>query len=397
MKETNTNTHEEAPGRPVELEAGTYEILSKRLQINGQQLREKLNLLNQSRKEVFGSIDTELLTTERVTTENNCIPFDMIPINNHFIFGYNVHIGLKTETQLSDVFSIYAYKNRGFQPEGLDSIDDTAFVEDFKKLYKYYKNTRFVKFATIGRHLFMVFQVGQNSSDIKTFKWLADGNRLVYADNRSDHEYVFPHQHAFNWKKTNRNFQREGEFPHISIEDKVFVETGNREGLDFEFAYAAAEIDEYTNVLKKLFKVRDVILKINLAYIYSAAQADEYRTEPPFKLQGSYRDMNKIAEKVMPVMNDKELATLINTHYENEAQTLTTGAEANLSKYRELQNKLGKEDKKRWEPIKEAFLRKQKLSTPGGQNQVGQVLLQMENINEGLKDIVNALTREEQA
>ena len=225
MKETNTDTHEEAPGRPVELEAGTYEILSKRLQLNGQQLREKLNLLNQSRKEVFGSIDTELLATERVTTENNCIPFDMIPVNNHFIFGYNVHIGLKTETQLSDVFSIYAYKNRGFQPEGLDLIDDTAFVEDFKKLYKYYKNTRFVKFATIGRHLFMVFQVGQNSSDIKTFKWRADGNRLVYADNRSDHEYVFPHQHAFNWKKTNRNFHREGEFPHISIEDKVFVET----------------------------------------------------------------------------------------------------------------------------------------------------------------------------
>ena len=131
-----------------------------------------------------------------------------------------------------------------------------------------------------------------------------------------------------------------------------------------------------------------------MAYIYSAAQADEYRTEPPFKLQGSYRDMNKIAEKVMPVMNDRELATLIDTHYENEAQTLTTGAEANLLKYRDLQNQLDKKGEKRWEEIKKAFLRKQKLSGLGGQNQVGQVLLQMENINDGLKGIINALIQE---
>ena len=29
--------------------------------------------------------------------------------------------------------------------------------------------------------------------------------------------------------------------------------------------------------------------------IKSAGQADEYRIEPPFKLQGSYRNMNKIS------------------------------------------------------------------------------------------------------
>ena len=36
-----------------------------------------------------------------------------------------------------------------------------------------------------------------------------------------------------------------------------------------------------------------------------------------------------------PIMNDQELQTLIFSHYENEAQTLTTGAEANLLKFRE--------------------------------------------------------------
>ena len=45
-----------------------------------------------------------------------------------------------------------------------------------------------------------------------------------------------------------------------------------------------------------MFVVQDVILKINQQYIASAAQDDKYRTEPPFKLQGSYRNMNKMGE-----------------------------------------------------------------------------------------------------
>ena len=43
---------------------------------------------------------------------------------------------------------------------------------------------------------------------------------------------------------------------------------------------------------------------LNQQYIASAAQADQYRSEPPFKLQGSYRNMNKMAEKISAVMND---------------------------------------------------------------------------------------------
>ena len=50
--------------------------------------------------------------------------------------------------------------------------------------------------------------------------------------------------------------------------------------------------------------------------------ADAFRTEPPFKLQGSYRNMNKMAEKISAVMTDKELLTLIDDHYLGEAQLL---------------------------------------------------------------------------
>ena len=50
--------------------------------------------------------------------------------------------------------------------------------------------------------------------------------------------------------------------------------------------------------------------------------------------------MNKIAERVVPIMNDAELESLVQSHYENQAQTLTTGAEANLLKLKELLGEL---------------------------------------------------------
>ncbi len=81
----------------------------------------------------------------------------------------------------------------------------------------------------------------------------------------------------------------------------------DRESINLEGNYAAEELNEYVQVIQKLNKVRDIVLKVNMQYIYSAAQSDEYRNEPAFKLQGSYRNMNKIAERVVSVMNDDEL------------------------------------------------------------------------------------------
>ena len=119
------------------------------------------------------------------------------------------------------------------------------------------------------------------------------------------------------------------------------------QGITLEGNYSAEEIEELVAVMRKLLRIRDVLLKVNQLYIDSAAQADEYRTEPPFKLQGSYRDMNKLAERVVPIMNDDELQSLIMSHFENQAQTLTTGAEANLLRFKELIGVLAGEDAQR--------------------------------------------------
>ncbi len=219
MSEENINTDN------IQLESGTYEIIRGRLNEQSSELVKRLNLLNQSRKEVFGSIATSLIANERITTEHNCMPRDMVPVGSRFIFGYNVHIGLKTETVIEDVFSVFRYGSHSFHKESMDLIKDDQFEEDFKNIYKYYRNAQFTKFAQIGPYLYMVLQVGKSISDIKAFKWQINGDQLSYIDCRSEHEVKFPDQHEFTWKRTSREYHKSGQHPHISIHDKVFVET----------------------------------------------------------------------------------------------------------------------------------------------------------------------------
>jgi hypothetical protein len=69
--------------------------------------------------------------------------------------------------------------------------------------------------------------------------------------------------------------------------------------------------------------------------------------------------MNKLTEKVVPVMNDAELESLIDDHYLGESQTLTTGAEHNLLKLAELRGKMTQEQAARWDEIKRSFGRVQ--------------------------------------
>ncbi len=208
-----------------QLEGGTYEIIQSRLQKHKTDLVERLSNLNVSRKEVFGAVETKLIANDRINTENSCIARDIVALGNQCLFGYNVHFGLRTEIKLTDVFSIYTYQDQRFQQQPLTLINDELFISDFQNLYKYYRNTFFAKFSIIGNYLYMVFQVNGNTSDIKAFKWIIKGQSLTYIDNRSDHEFKFPTQHEFNWQETNYDMHRNGSHPHVSILDKLFVET----------------------------------------------------------------------------------------------------------------------------------------------------------------------------
>lgn len=169
---------------------------------------------------------------------------------------------------------------------------------------------------------------------------------------------------------------------------RVFLrmaETGEREDASFEGSYSSQEVEEVVSVLKKLIAVREVVLAVNLEYIRSAAQSDEFRTEPPFKLQGSYRNMNRLAEKVVAIMDDDEVRALILDHYRNESQTLTADTEANLLKLRELIGILTPDEQQRWDEIKTTFQRNQVARGAGGDSDpVGRVVGQLSALSAGL-------------
>ena len=213
-----------------QLEAGAYEVIRQRLAKHGAELQRRLDLLNNDRKEEFGGIETALLTTTRLTTDNNCVPRDMAAIGpQRFLFGYNVHLGLRSTMRVEDVFAVYDFHegDHSFHANKDAILGDAQFAEDFAYLYSYYKNASFLKFHRIGPHLYMGFQVGQRATEVKTFKWLVDDEKgtLKYLGNRSDHEFVFPTPQEFAWKRVTRDMYIHGEHPHISIEDRVFVET----------------------------------------------------------------------------------------------------------------------------------------------------------------------------
>ncbi|NQU20658.1 MAG: DNA repair ATPase, partial [Candidatus Nealsonbacteria bacterium] len=171
MAETDVQVEAEQPQSAESgLEHGTYEVIRNRLRGAARSLRTRLDKLNAARKDVFGAIETKLLATERVTTGNNCVPRDMTPVGDCFLFGYNVHIGLKSTTSLEDVFSIYAFRDRTFAEQSLELIEDERFRRDFAELFRYYKKTVFARFAVIGPHLYMVFRVSEDVKDIKAFK-----------------------------------------------------------------------------------------------------------------------------------------------------------------------------------------------------------------------------------
>ncbi|MEL7120928.1 MAG: DNA repair ATPase [Bacteroidota bacterium] len=220
-----SNASDHKSQEELQLESGTYEIIRNRLNTQAGELRQRINKLNDARKDVFGAIETQLIATDRINTANYCIARDIVSVGQYCIFGYNVHIGLRSGIKLQDVFSVYEYKDKHFTEKDLSILEDEKFQTDFQNLYRYYKNAFFARFAQRGSYLYMIFHLTEKGDDFKTFKWLLTDEGLVYVDNRSDHEVRFPEQHEFRWKRLSRDDQRMGMHPHVSVMDRVFVET----------------------------------------------------------------------------------------------------------------------------------------------------------------------------
>ncbi|WP_206060604.1 DNA repair ATPase [Nonomuraea basaltis] len=212
----------------AELEAGTYEVLRNRLQTQAKALAAAAGALNGERLKVFGGAELRLLGTERIRTENNCVPRDIVSLGDVMLFGYNVFIGLKPETTVADVFAVHRFSRDGdafrFDADKLEALADPAFKKDFAELYRYYKETRLQQLRRVEGKLLAVFQTGP--ADQRVLRWAVDTHGVPkYLDNRGERDHVFPPSHDFEWTPTTRDDHVLGRHPHISIGGEVFVET----------------------------------------------------------------------------------------------------------------------------------------------------------------------------
>jgi hypothetical protein len=219
-----------APSTAQTLGSATYEIIRQRLNTQGAALRERMAKLNARRSEVFGSIEYKLLQADRIVTSHNCVPRDMIQLGHgRFLFGFNVQFGLKKEMELADVFAVYRRDEEAgtFKEDNLDVLNDKQFLIDFKRLYNVYEKTAFRKFSAIDGKLYMKFATGAGLNDFAVFKWAFNDGNLRFVDGRAEAEYrriAYPAAHQFRWQTPDRESYRYGDHPHVSIEDRVFVE-----------------------------------------------------------------------------------------------------------------------------------------------------------------------------
>src|SRR5918993_1038944 len=83
---------ERAASAAETLEGGSYDVIRRRLLDRAAELGQKADALNERRKKVFGGSELALVTNERVRTENNCVPRDIVSIGGRLLVGYLVFI-----------------------------------------------------------------------------------------------------------------------------------------------------------------------------------------------------------------------------------------------------------------------------------------------------------------
>jgi hypothetical protein len=221
------------------MEGGSYDVIRRRLLEQAAELSTKAEALNARRKKVFGGAELALVANDRIRTENNGIARDLVSVDGHMLFGFQVFMGLKTETGVADVFAFYKFERKNPAGDEWDLsqvpfegagafLTDEAFVKELRDTFKYYaKDARLLRLKRTDTRLLASVQIGATVRDAKVFRWAIDSaGRLTYMDARGDAEIQPPKQHDFTWTQTRREDQVSGgPHPHINILDTVFVET----------------------------------------------------------------------------------------------------------------------------------------------------------------------------
>jgi hypothetical protein len=219
------------------LGGGNYDVLLARLRTAGGALSARAQALNERRKATFGSTEPQLVATERLRTEHNCVPVDIVAVGDHLLVGFAVFLGLKSETTIADVLALHR-----FEPQADGSYDcsalppdaDGGFLagedlrRDFANLYRYYRDAGLRQLVKRDTQLLAVFQAGASWKDRKVLRWRIDAaGAITYVDDRGDrdHAALAPPGLDFEWIEITRDNQVSGRHPHYNILDILFVET----------------------------------------------------------------------------------------------------------------------------------------------------------------------------
>src|SRR6187431_1898399 len=206
---------DEPAGAPAALEgSGNYEVIRTRLLEKARELRHSAELLNQRRQQLFGGRELALLSTDRIRTENNCIPRDVASIGGQLLFGFQVFIGLKSETRIEDVFSLHRFQKTeqgydlGAVPfEGAGAfLADADFKKQFADVFRYEKDPRLLQLLRTDQRLLFVLQIGATLTDAKVFRFSIDAlERVKFIDARGEEDFAPPRPHSFEWTPATRD------------------------------------------------------------------------------------------------------------------------------------------------------------------------------------------------
>lgn len=222
-----------APGETT-LEGGSYEVIRRRLLDRANELGKRCESLNSARQKLFGGRELSLLATDRVRTEHNCVPRDVVSVDGHLLFGFQVFIGLKSETKPSDALATYRFQRAG-ETFDLSSVSfegplaflaNPEFTREFSDVFRYYKDARLLQLRRTDSRLLVITQIGASLRDVKVFRFAIDAqNHVSYMDARGEEDAAPPRAHPFAWLPTTRDNQVSGPHPHMNILNEVFVET----------------------------------------------------------------------------------------------------------------------------------------------------------------------------
>ena len=87
MAEEKQASAETTGSEVTEEVGGSYDVIRERLVAQAKELSERASKLNVARVSEFGGTELAVIGNERVRTENNCLPRDILQVGGRLLFG----------------------------------------------------------------------------------------------------------------------------------------------------------------------------------------------------------------------------------------------------------------------------------------------------------------------